>query len=333
MKVTQRAKLAFRRKAPREAGASQAVTGFGDRFRSWLDNHRTVGRDSFNRLMANLLASIMTWLVIGVAIALPTGMYVMLDNAGAVSNSWQSQPRLTLYLKDTVTFKKGLEVSNELLTHPGIAKTQYISATAALAEFKSLSGFSSIVDSLDENPLPAIILASPLHENIEGISALVEELEHLPEVESVVVDIQWLQRLYALLELAQRSILAISVVLALAVALIVGNTIRLAIESRRAEIEVIKLVGGTDAFVRRPFLYTGAWYGVGGGLVAWWLVEASLIWVSGPVAELVGLYGSDFKLHRLGIFAGLSLLVGGAILGLAGAWLAVNRNLKEIQPQ
>ncbi len=333
MSILQLVKSLFDRKATREAGASQVATGIGDRLRSWLRNHRTVAVESGNRLLTNLLASTMTWLVIGVAIALPTGMYVMLDNAAAISDGWQGHPRITLYLKDRVSFKEGLEVSDRLLTHTEVAQTRYISAEQALAEFKSLSGFGQIVDSLDENPLPAIILVSPFHENIDSVAKLLAELEQLPVVESAAVDIQWLQRLYALLQLAQRSILAISVVLALAVALIVGNTIRLAIESRRAEIEVIKLVGGTDAFVRRPFLYTGIWYGVGGGLVAWWLVEVSLLWVSGPIAELAGLYDSDFELRRLGILAGILMLLVGAGLGLGGAWLAVNRNLKEIQPK
>jgi len=332
MKVPILHKTTGKRKATRDVGASQMVTGINENLRSWIDNHRFVAGDSLHRLFANLAASTMTWLVIGFAIALPTGLYMVLENAGTVSDGWQSQPRITLYLREEVSFAGGLEISDRLLTHPEVSATQYISASAALEEFKVQSGFGEIVESLEENPLPAIVLVSPQSQSIDDVTALVTEFENLTSVASAVVDIQWLQRLYALLELAERGIVAISIVLAMSVALIVGNTIRLAIESRRAEIEVVKLVGGTDAFVRRPFLYTGAWYGFGGGMLAWLMVEASLWWISGPVAELAGLYESDFELQNLGVLTGLSLLLAAIGLGLAGAWLAVNRHLKAIQP-
>jgi cell division transport system permease protein len=191
-----------------------------------------------------------------------------------------------------------------------------------------------VLASLQGNPLPHLILVSPL----EGASqastaALRSELEGYPDVAQAVLDMQWLQRLNGLMLLGRRVVWAVGVLLVLGVLLILGNTIRLAIESRREEIVIVKLVGGSDAFVRRPFLYTGLWYGVGGGLFSALLVGASLWFLQEPVSELARLYHSDFRLRGLGIMGGLNLIILGGLLGLAGAWLAVSHHLGEIQPR
>lgn len=320
------------RKGPRDSGASQSVTRRRDLLQSWASNHRVVAVDSLSRLMTNFTSSLMTWMVIGIAVAMPAWMYVLLNNAGAVSQDWDGHPRVIVYLKSDVSFGKAVELSEQLLNLQEVTAAEYISPDDALQEFKTLSGFGEVVDSLEENPLPAVIMLNPASGDVTEVEKLVQRLKNYPPIESISVDLQWLQRLYSILQLARRSILAVSVVLAFAVALIIGNTIRLAIESRRSEIEVVKLVGGTDAFVRRPFLYTGFWFGLGGGLVAWLLVEASLMWVSAPVAELAGLYNSDFVLVGLGARVGVLLFIISAGLGLIGAWLAVNRHLDAIQP-
>ncbi|MDK1023759.1 MAG: permease-like cell division protein FtsX [Gammaproteobacteria bacterium] len=320
------------RKGHRDSGASQSVTRRRDLLQSWAGNHRAVAVDSLSRLMTNFTSSLMTWMVIGIAVAMPTWMYVLLNNAGAVSQDWDGHPRVIVYLKSDVSFGKAVELSEQLLNLQEVIGAEYISPSDALEEFKTLSGFGEVVDSLEENPLPGAIMINPASDDVAEVENLVQKLKKYPPVESISVDLQWLQRLHSILQLARRSILVVSVVLALAVALIIGNTIRLAIESRRSEIEVVKLVGGTDAFVRRPFLYTGFWFGLGGGLVAWLLVEASLMWVSAPVAELAGLYNSDFTLLGLGAKVGVLLFIISAGLGLTGAWLAVNRHLNVIQP-
>jgi cell division transport system permease protein len=142
----------------------------------------------------------------------------------------------------------------------------------------------------------------------------------------------WVKRLYQFMELGQRLVWALATLLGLAVLLIIGNTIRLSIESRRDEILVVKLVGGTDAFVRRPFLYTGIWFGLGGGIIAWLLLSMGLYWLSGPVETLISLYGSDFVLQGLSLSDSLMLIFDGVILGWLGAWLAVSRHLTKIKP-
>jgi cell division transport system permease protein len=155
----------------------------------------------------------------------------------------------------------------------------------------------------------------------------------LPQIDQAVLDLEWVQRLYSMMALGKRLVIALAALLALGVLLVVGNTIRLAIESRRDEIVIVKLVGGTNAFVRRPFLYTGLWYGLGGGILAWLIIGFGLFWLSSPVAELAGLYRSQFELQGLGIGDSLMMWLCGGLLGLAGAWLAVSRHLGAIEPR
>jgi len=314
-------------------GASQAATGLLDRLRFYFSHHRFTAVDSLARLLANLGASVMTWSVIGIALAMPAWMYVVLNNAEVLSVGWEGKPRISVYLEKNVDENDGRKLSKRLQTWIMINKAAYISQHDALAEFQNLSGFTDIVDSLDENPLPAVIVVQPSDNRVEEAEQLFTRLIELPQVESGSLDMQWVRRLYSMLQLAERSVIALTSVLGVAVILVIGNTIRLAIENRRAEIEVIKLVGGTDAFVRRPFLYTGLWFGLGGGLLALGLVELSLAWLSGPVKQLTGAYNSDFVLVGLGLKPAVALLAGSALLGLGGAWLAVNRHLNAIEPQ
>mgnify|MGYP001251640089 CR=1 FL=1 len=323
-----------RLKGPRAAreGASQAAAGPLGRLSFYLNHHRLMAVDSLVRLLTNLSSSLMTWSVIGIAVALPAWFYVVLRNAEQLSVGWQGQPRISVFLQQSVIKPQGRELSERLQTWKSISRTTYISQEDALREFETLSGFTEIVDSLDENPLPAVIVVLPSDDRAATAEQLFARLMDLPEVESGSLDMQWVRRLYSILHLAERSVVALTSVLAVAVMLVIGNTTRLAIESRRTEIEVIKLVGGSDAFVRRPFLYTGIWFGVGGGLLALVLVEVSLAWLSGPVKQLTGAYNSDFLLLGLGLRPGLTLLAGSALLGLAGAWLAVDRHLNAIEP-
>ena len=204
----------------------------------------------------------------------------------------------------------------------------------ALQEFEAYSGLGHALQSLESNPLPPALLVRPqLETSAEDLLALVIDLEQRVEVDDAVIDMAWVQRLQELLVLAQRIVLGLGLLLAVGVLLVVGNTIRLAIESRRDEIIVTKLVGGTNAFVRRPFLYTGLCYGVGGGLLALLLLMLALVMLSGPVTQLASLYQSGFELRGLGFGGSSVLLLLGALIGWAGAWLAVSRHLHEIQPR
>lgn len=314
-------------------GASQSRTRFQDQYRAWLRHHRLSAADSLQRVLDHPLSSALTWLVIGIALALPVGLNVALDNVSTLSTSWDSPAQVSLFLQDEVSVDRAGELQGELAARDDIADISFISREEALAEFSSLSGFADVLASLDENPLPHLLLVTPAAA-IEGEAvALRVELEAYPEVAQAVLDMEWLQRLNSLMDLSRRLVLAVGGLLVLGVVLILGNTIRLAIENRRQEIVIVKLVGGSNPFVRRPFLYTGLWYGVGGGGCAALLVALGLWSLGAPVERLSALYGGTFQLQGLGVMGGLNLLILGGLLGLAGAWLAVTRHLSEIEPR
>jgi cell division transport system permease protein len=318
----------------RRDGASQSRTRVRDLYNSWLGHHRLSAADSLQRILDNPVSSVLTWLVIGIALALPMGLSVALDNVGRLSASWDSPAQISLFLQDEVSQDDARELESALAQRQDVAQTRFVSRDEALEEFRTLSGFADVLASLQDNPLPHLILVSPIDGNKGTVAAgLRTELEGYPEVGQAVLDMEWLQRLNSLMQLSRRLVMAVGGLLVLGVMLILGNTIRLAIENRRDEIVIIKLVGGSNAFVRRPFLYTGLWYGVGGGFFAAVLVAAALWFMQHPVSELARLYQSEFRLHGLGIMDGLNLVLLGGLLGLGGAWLAVARHLTAIQPR
>ncbi|MEP4486322.1 MAG: permease-like cell division protein FtsX [Halioglobus sp.] len=318
----------------RREGASLSRTSFMGRYDAWLRHHRQSSADSLIRVLDNPISSILTWLVIGIALALPVSLDVALDNAGRVSSTWDSPAQLSLFLVDGTSQEAAKALTEELSVHPQLARVQFVSREDALAEFTSVSGFADILENLEENPLPHVVLVEPLEDvDPAQVTSLREEFEALGLVAEATLDMAWLQRLNSLLELSRRSVLALGGFLIFGVVLILGNTIRLAIESRREEIVIVKLVGGSNAFVRRPFLYTGLWYGVGGGVFAALLVGAGLWFLSAPVEQLASLYGSDFSLRGPGLIGSLNLVLVGGMLGLIGAWLAVSRHLGAIEPR
>lgn len=318
----------------RRDGASQSRTTLRDRYNSWLGHHRLSAADSLHRVLDNPLSSLLTWIVIGIALALPMGLSVALDNVGRLSASWDSPAQISLFLQDGITGEAAAAMATSLAERDDVAQTEFVSREEALEEFRSLSGFADVLASLQTNPLPHLILVSPASSSDgEAAAGLRAKLQDLPEVAQAVLDMQWLQRLNSLMELSRRMVMAVGGLLVLGVVLILGNTIRLAIENRRDEIVIVKLVGGSNAFVRRPFLYTGLWYGVGGGVVAALLVALSLWFLQEPVSRFAQLYQSEFRLHGLGMMGGLNLVILGGLLGLTGAWLAVARHLAAIQPR
>ena len=279
-------------------------------------------------------SSVLTWLVIGIALALPVGLNVALDNVSQVSAGWDSPTQISLFLQGEVSPDRLRELEGEMDARQDVSKTRVISRDEALDEFRTLSGFADVLASLPKNPLPDLILVTP-DAALDGpaVSALREELQGNSDVAEAVLDMEWLQRLNSLMALSRRLVLAIGCMLVVGVMLILGNTIRLAIEGRRDEIVIVKLVGGSNGFVRRPFLYTGLWYGVGGGVLAALLVSAALWSLEKPISDLAMLYESAFQLSGLGVMGSLNLVILGGLLGLAGAWLAVSRHLARIQPR
>ncbi len=319
----------------RELGASQSRTSTGDRFNGYLGHHRLVAVDSLQRLLKAPIPSLMTWLVIGIALALPGGLYVGLSNMESLSRGWDGAAQISLFVHKVVSERDSRQLAKTLQQRADIDGVEYISRTEALEEFRALSGYGEVLEHLDNNPLPAVIVVRPVEQDVsaEATEQLFNELQALPQIDQAVLDLEWVQRLYSMMALAKRMTLALALLLSLGVLLVIGNTIRLAIESRRDEIVIVKLVGATNAFVRRPFLYTGLWYGLGGGLMAWLTVSLAIWWLAAPVAELAGLYQSNFALRGLGLGDTFLLWICSALLGLLGAWLAVSRHLGAIEPR
>ena len=318
----------------RKEGASLSRTDLRGHAKAWIQHHRLSAADSLMRVLDSPGSSVLTWLVIGIALALPVGLNVALDNVSQVSAGWDSPAQISLFLQGEVSPDRLRELEAEMGARQDVSKTRVISREEALDEFRSLSGFADILASLQQNPLPDLILVTP-DAALDGpaVSALRVELQGNSDVAEAVLDMEWLQRLNSLMELSRRLVLAIGGMLVVGVMLILGNTIRLAIENRRDEIVIVKLVGGSNGFVRRPFLYTGLWYGVGGGVLAALLVSVALWSLEKPISDLAMLYESAFQLSGLGVMGSLNLVILGGLLGLAGAWLAVSRHLARIQPR
>lgn len=320
---------------PRTKGASQSRARLGDRLDAWLAHHSTTAIESLLRLLRSPLQSLLTWLVVAVAVALPAALYVVLSNVQNLGYSWQESSQLSVFIQRDARPEAVRSLRDALLARPDVEAVEHIPPDAALEEFKRYSGLGRVIESLEQNPLPDVLLVQPGEKGAgpEALEQLQAALEKELLVAEVRVDMAWVKRLQQLMQLGQRAVLALAGLLALGVLLAIGNTIRLAIENRRDEILVVKLVGGTDAFVRRPFLYTGFWYGLGGGLLALVLLALGLWWLSGPVGQLAAAYQSEFRLSGLDWATSIQLVLLAGLLGLTGAWLAVARHLSEIEPR
>lgn len=315
-------------------GASTTHTQISDRWQSYLAHHRSSARDSLQRLLRTPVQTVLTMLVMAIALALPATLMVALGNVQALGERWDSGPRITLFLHTAARQAAIDKLQASVISHPYVDSVEYVSAEQALADFESESGMGSALRSLDNNPLPAAIMIKPKALLApELLDELAVELQQQAIVEDVLYDQAWIKRLYEILNLGERLVLSLAGLLVVGVILVVGNTIRLAIENRRDEIVIVKLVGGTDAFVRRPFLYTGFWYGFGGGLLACVLLILGLHGLSQPVSELAGLYQSDFRLQGLGFSSSMGLILVAATIGWLGSWLTVGRQLSEIHPE
>jgi len=314
-------------------GARSHRAGGGMRWRAWLRHHRAMALDSARRLLRHPLGSLLTMLAIAIALMLPAGLWLTLDSARLLDAELEQSATLTAYLESDVDEGEAARIAEALAAEAGVARTRLITAAEGMAEFQQALGLQDALARLEDNPLPASVVVHPVTPDPEPVRRLAEVLKAVPGVEEVRLDLAWLERLRHLAALGQRVTLALGVLFGLGVLLVVGNTIRLAVESRRQEIEVVTLIGATHAFVRRPFLYSGAWFGLGGGLLAWGLLTLGSDWLAAPVAALAASYGASFQLPRLGPEGSTILLGCSTLLGWLGAWIAVSRHLAEIRPR
>jgi cell division transport system permease protein len=290
---------------------------------------------SFGRLARNPLATALTLLVIGLALALPAALGLFVINAQMATGGFGNAVDMSVYLKSGVSVAQAQQLATDARERPGIARVTVIPATEGLREFRKYSGFGAALDALKSNPLPNVLHVVPRADasSAADLETLRRYFAAWPEVDVVQLDTQWVLRFNAILAVLRRVVLIAGVLLGAGVLAVVGNTIRLEILNRRAEIEVTKLVGGTNAFVRRPFLYTGMLYGVGGAVLAAAILEAAVLILDPSVATLAQLYGSRYSLQGPPGQVLAALFGGGMVLGWLGAWISAHRHLRSIEPR
>jgi len=302
---------------------------------AWLTHHLRGLLASLGQLLRSPLATAMTVAVIGIALALPEGLYVLTRNVKALSSGWERTAAVSLFLRPTVTVPQAEKLAERLGARSDIAHVRLITPDQALKELRDYSGFAQAIDQLPSNPLPVVLALRPPPGMVSsaGLETLRHQLAGLPEADFVRVDSAWISRFEAIVGLIQRGVVILAGLLALAVLLVIGNTIRLEIQHRRDEIHVMELVGATPSFIRRPFLYIGAWYGLLGALLAWVLVTVAVGLLQGPVSTLAALYRTALPLSGVGPLELLGMLGSGMLLGLLGSWMSVGRHLATAEPQ
>ena len=300
----------------------------------WLSRHASNSLGSLGRIVRQPLSSLMIILVIGVTLALPAAINVIIKNVQTVSSSWDNALDFSVFLKQDVSEDQAKALAGLLDQRADIESVELVTSADALAMFREQSGFGGALDQLSENPLPHTLVVRPGPGNTSASMILLqEELGNLPETELVQVDTEWVQRFHAILDIVRQALAIGSALLGIAIVVIIGNTIRLDIENRREEIEVTKLIGASNAFVRRPFLWTGFWYGLLGSTVALALVLYGLFLLEEPVARLAGLYQGNITIASMGLEESGLLIAAGILLGLLASWFTAARHMRRIEPR
>jgi len=313
---------------------SKHQLGWTGRITARVIRHLQQAIGSLGDLWRTPFTSVMTVLVLGISLTLPATLHLFVKNTQMVTEQWNSASEITLFLKLSTADKSAQNLVQRIKLYPEVENVVYISAEQALTEFKVSSGFGQALEYLDENPLPATLLVTPSKRfsQVQAARELLLKLEQERGVDQGKLDLEWLTRLQAMAALIEDVVIAIAVLLCLSVVLIIGNTIRLAILNQKDAIAVMKLVGATDSFIQRPFLYAGVWYGVLGGFVASICVAILASYISGALGQLTDLYQSQFVLSGLS-FAELMVLQFLAIgLGLLGSFISVRQHIRAIEP-
>lgn len=297
-----------------------------------IATHARQAVSSLGELWRTPVWAFVTVAVLGVSMTLPATLHLLVKNIQQVSRSYDQSFEISLFLKNEVTPTDIASFVTILQGDPQVAKVRLIDKAAAMAEFKQQSGFGEAIRFLDQNPLPDVLVVTPTENLPAAAEDLLQKLEKERFVDLAKLDISWLERLAALMALMQQAVYTIAVLLLCAALLVIGNTIRLLIMDKKAEIEVMKLVGATDAFIQRPFLYTGVWLGVFGGFLAFLVIEFMILWLRAAIAKVTQLYQSDFVINSLSLAEFGVLMAIGTSLGLFGSYLAVRSHIKAIEP-
>ena len=323
----------LRRNRPRRAKPRRLFNPgrwFQERPGAFLRRLGKGGRASFRRLWQTPLASLLTILVLAITLALPASFHALIQNARQPLASLETTGEISLFLKPELSNEAGRKLAGRLQHNPALTRVTLVTKEEGLKELLNYSGFADALAALDSNPLPAVIIIQPAQRDAAAMAGLLGMLKTLPEADTLQFDNEWLEKLQTLLDVASRATAAFGLLLGVGVLFIVGNTIRLELQHRRPEIAVLRLLGATPGYIRRPFLLTGGWYAVLGAALAWLLANALLLGLSLPVNQLAALYGSSFRLAFLGVTDLVLLLIFAAMLGVSGAWIVVAYGLREI---
>lgn len=304
-------------------------------FHAYLLNHAHGLFSSLGRLSRSPFTSSMTILVLAVAISLAGCFYIVIANLQQLTGNLQASHQMSLFLKDHINETVGQKLAAQLAQNPNVESIRFIDKNEAMAEFKANSGFGEALNALETNPLPNVIQVLPkdILDNRAALDALMAEFRTMPEVDFVQVDMQWVERLHAIMRIASRGVNIVAVLLGFAVTFITGNTIRLELHNRQEEVYISKLVGATHAFIQRPFLYTGFWLGFIAGFCAWLIITVMLLILEQPVEQLSSLYHNSFELLYLSFSEFILLLMLASGLAVLGAWAVLHYQLRQLKPQ
>jgi cell division transport system permease protein len=298
-----------------------------------FSEHLRVLRFTLRHMLLTPNASLLNILIIGIALSLPVGGYVLLKSVQTLGTQIAGTPQISVFLAAGTAAGEIEHIGDKLRQHPGIKRVEFVPRDVALKKLQQSTGLADVIAGLPQNPLPDAFVIYPADGSAKALEALRDELVTWPHFEHVQLDSAWVHKLEALLNFGRMAVAILAALLSFALIAITFNTIRLQILTRREEIEVAKLIGATDAFIRRPFLYFGLAQGLLGGVAAWLLVAASLLLLNHQVGALAQLYASNFSLQHLSLADNITLLGFSAYLGWLGAWFSVSQHLWQIEPR
>ena len=298
-----------------------------------LIEHLRVLRHTLRRLLLTPNASLLNVTIIGIALSLPVGGYVLLKSVQALGSQIAGTPQISVFLATGTSAIEIERIGDKLKQHTGIKRIEFVSRDVALKKLQQSTGLADVIGGLSQNPLPDAFVIYPRDGDVKTLEALRDELKTWQHFEHVQLDSAWIHKLEALLDFGRMAVAILAALLSFALIAITFNTIRLQILTRREEIEVAKLIGATDAFIRRPFLYFGLTQGLLGGIAAWLLVAGSLQLLNHQIGTLTQLYASNFSLQHLSLGDSVTLLGFSAYLGWLGAWFSVSQHLWQIEPR
>jgi cell division transport system permease protein len=308
---------------------------FVDKFHAYRNLHAHALFSSLGRLVASRFSSAMTIIVLAIAISLASGFYILVANFQQLASNLEASNQISLFLKDEISEARANKFASNIRQNPDIQEVKLITKEQALNEFQAYSGFGAAVKALEKNPLPIVIQVLPKNslENESALAVLLDDFGRAEEVDFAQMDMQWVKRLQSIMEVARCGVTILSLLLGAGVLFITANTIRLELHTRRDEVVIAKLVGATNSFIHRPFLYSGFWIGFFSGVTAWFIVTTIMLILKQPVEKLSGLYDDGFHVLFLGFTETLGLLFISSVLGVVGSWIVLHFQLRHTKPE